>query len=61
MQYSRIMYPQSMTFDIPLNEKDYVRISIYFNMNRNDIVETSQAKELLQNAFSEIIKHYDIT
>jgi hypothetical protein len=55
------MYPQKLTYEIPLNRNDYIRIDIDFSIDRNNPPEIQNIKQILDNTFQEISKQFIIT
>lgn len=55
------MYPINLSYEIPLNKNDYLRINLDFSINRNDVPKKEEIKKVLENAFEEIKNAYRIT
>ncbi len=53
------IYPQSLTYVLPLNEDDYVRINIDFTVNKSNNTDTEFINNLLKTAFITILKQFD--
>lgn len=54
------IYPQNLTFEVPLNDNDYVRINVDLTINRCNVPEPEFIKNVLDNVFAEIKKCYGV-
>jgi len=50
------LYPQSLTYRIPLNEKDYYTLDIDFDIDINNPIKIEDIKESLNTIFQQILK-----
>lgn len=52
------IYPTNLTYEIPLNTNDYLRVSIDLTADRNNLPQKDEIKKVIENVFDEIIKTY---
>ena len=52
------IYPTSLTYELPLNKNDYIRIDINLTVDRNNLPQKYEIEKAVENIFNEIIKIY---
>lgn len=55
------IYPTNLTYELPLNKNDYIRIAIDLTVDRNNLPQKDEMKKVIENVFSEIVRIYKIT
>lgn len=54
------VYPVSVVYELPIDENDYIRISIDLTINRNRSLKQDEIDKILENAFKIIKGQYKI-
>lgn len=52
------IYPTNLTYELPINKNDYLRISIDLTVDRNNLPQKEEIKKRIENIFNEIMKIY---
>lgn len=55
------IYPTNLTYELPLNKSDYIRINIDLTVDRNNLEQKGEVKKAIENIFSEIMAIYKLT
>lgn len=52
------IYPTNLTYEMPLNINDYLRVSIDLTVDRNNLPQKEEIIKGIETIFNEIIKTY---
>lgn len=53
------IYLTNLTYELPINRNDYLRVSIDLTVDRNNFPQKEEIIKGIENIFNEIIKTYN--